>query len=53
MSGCQALIEFYVGQGLGKDLEDIKRKDFSERTKKVLQKYNVNPKAIEEIMETV
>ena len=43
MSGYQALIKFYVGQGLRKDLEDIKRKDFTERTKEVLQKYNVNP----------
>jgi hypothetical protein len=53
MSGYQALIKFYVGQGLRQDLADIKRKDFSERTKVVLQKYNVDPKAIDEILEAV
>lgn len=53
MTGYQSLIKFYIGQGLRKDLADIKRKNFTERTKKVLKKYKVNPKAIEEIMEAV
>ena len=53
MSGYQSLIKYYVGQGLRKDLAGIKRKDFTERTKFVLQKYNVSPKAIEEILDTV
>ena len=53
MSGYQSLIKYYVGQGLRRDLADIKRKDFTERTKFVLQKYNVSPKAIEEILDTV
>lgn len=53
MAGYQSLIKFYVGQGLRQDLADIKRKNFSERTKVVLQKYNVDPKAINEILEAV
>ena len=53
MTGYQSLIKFYIGQELRKDLADIKRKDFTKRTKKVLKKYKVNPKAIEEIMEAV
>jgi hypothetical protein len=53
MSGYQALIKFYIGQGLRKDLADMMRQDFAERTKDVLQKYNVPPKAIKEIMNAV
>lgn len=53
MSGYQALIKFYVGQGLRRDLADIRRQKFANRAKKVLEKYNVNPKAIEEIIEAV
>lgn len=53
MSGYQALIKFYIGQGLRKDLADVMRQDFAERTKDVLQKYKVPPKAIEEIMNAV
>ncbi|MCP4666699.1 MAG: hypothetical protein GY849_10045 [Deltaproteobacteria bacterium] len=53
MSGYQALIKFYIGQGLRKDLADVMRQDFAERTKDVLQKYKVPSKAIEEIMNAV
>ena len=53
MSGYQALIKFYVGQGLRKDLADITRQEFAQRTKEVLQKHKVPPKAIEEIMNAV
>ncbi|MEW5911889.1 MAG: hypothetical protein AB1814_04990 [Thermodesulfobacteriota bacterium] len=53
MSGYQALIKFYVGQGLRKDRADLRRKDAVQKARVILEKHKVDPKIIEEVVETV
>lgn len=53
MSGYQALIKFYVGQGLRKDLADLRRKDAAQKARIILEKHKVDPEIIEEVVETV
>ena len=40
MAGCQTLIRFYVGQGLRKDLAELRKRDSAQEARKVLGKYN-------------
>lgn len=49
MSGVEALIQFYVGQGLRRDIEELRRKHAAERAKQILDKYHIDPKIIEEV----
>ena len=50
MSNVEALIQFYVGQGLRRDLAELRRKHSVEQAKHILDKYNIDPKVIEEVM---
>jgi len=50
MSSVEALIQFYVGQGLRRDLADRRRKHSVEQAKHILDKYNIDPKIIEEVV---
>ncbi len=50
MSSVEALIQFYVGQGLRRDLADLRRKHSVEQAKHILDKYNIDPKIIEEVV---
>lgn len=43
MSGVEALIQFYVGQGLRRDIEELRRKYADERAKFILGKYPIDP----------
>ena len=43
MSGVEALIQFYVGQGLRRDIEELRRKHAAERAKFILGKYSIDP----------
>lgn len=49
MSGIEALIQFYVGQGLRRDIEDFRRKHAAEHAKQILGKYHIDPHIIEEV----
>ena len=53
MSGYQALIKFYVGQGLRKDLAELRREDAAEKARDILEKHKVDPKVIQEVVESV
>ncbi len=53
MSGYQALIKFYVGQGLRKDLAEMHRQDAAEKARGILEKHKVDPKVIAEVVESV
>ena len=53
VSGYQALIKFYVGQGLRKDLAEIRREDAANKARGILEKHNVDPKVIAEVIESV
>ncbi len=53
MSGYQALIKFYVGKGLRKDLSELRREDAANKARGVLEKHNVDPKVIAEVIESV
>ncbi|MCF8035002.1 MAG: hypothetical protein K9K66_17310 [Desulfarculaceae bacterium] len=53
MSGYQALIKFYVGQGLRKDLAELRREDAAQKAKGILEKHKVDPKVIEEVVASV
>lgn len=53
MSSFEALIQFYVGQGLRKDLVELRRKQSAEQAKHILGKYNIDPKIIEEVVAVV
>ena len=50
ISSMEALIQFYVGQGLRRDLADLRRKHSAEQAKHILDKYNIDPKIIEEVV---
>jgi len=50
MSSVEALMQFYVGQGLRRDLADLRRNHSIEQAKHILDKYNIDPKVIEEVM---
>lgn len=53
MSNVEALIHFYIGQGLRRDLADLRRKHSVEQAKNILDKYNINPRVIEEVMTVI
>ncbi len=53
MSSVETLIQFYIGQGLRKDLAELRRKDSAKQAKQILGKYNIDPKIIEEVMTVV
>lgn len=49
MSSVEALIRFYIGQGLRKDLVELRRKHSAEYAKEILGKHQIDPKIIEEV----
>lgn len=49
MSSVEALIQFYVGQGLRRDIEEFRRKHAAEHAKQILGKYHIDPQIIEEV----
>lgn len=53
MSDYQALIKFYVGQGLRKDIAELQRKAPAEQAKKILGKYKIDSKIIDEVVAAV
>lgn len=53
MTTYQALIKFYVGQGLRKDIAEIQKKKSAEQAKRILGKYNIDPKIIDEVVSAV
>lgn len=53
MSNAEALIQFYVGKGLRKDLAEIRRKHSVEQAKQILEKHHIEPKIIEEVVAVV
>jgi hypothetical protein len=53
MSSFEALIQFYIGQGLRKDLVELRRKQSAEQAKHILGKYNIDPKIVEEVVAVV
>jgi hypothetical protein len=53
MSDFQSLIRFYVGQELRKDIADIRRKNSVRQAGKILEKYRIDPKIIEEVVAAV
>ncbi|QTA90818.1 hypothetical protein [Desulfonema magnum] len=53
MADCQPLIRFYVGQGLRKDLAELRKKNAAQEARKVLGKHNVDPRIIDEVMAAV
>ncbi len=50
MSSIEALIQFYLGQGLRNDLAELRRKHSAEQAKQILGKHHVDPKVIEEVV---
>ena len=53
MSSTEALIKFYVGQGLRKELAELRRKQSAEQAKQILGKYNIDQRIIEEVIAVV
>jgi hypothetical protein len=53
MSDFQSLIRFYVGQELRKDIADLRRKNSVRQAGKILEKYRIDPKIIEEVVAAV
>ena len=51
MSGYQALIKFYIGQGLRKDLRELWREESAERLEKVLVECGIYPEQRREILD--
>ena len=51
MSGYQALIKFYIGQGLRKDLRELWREEKAEILETVLVECGVNPEQRKEILD--
>jgi hypothetical protein len=50
ISSVEALIQFYVGQGLRQDLVALRRKHSAEQAKQILGKHHIDPKVIEEVV---
>lgn len=53
MSSIEALLRFYVGQGLRKDLAELRRKESAKQAQQILGKYHIDQKIIEEVMAVV
>ncbi len=51
MSGYQALIKFYISQGLRKDLRDLWQSENAEKLEDVLVECGVNPELRQEILD--
>lgn len=51
MSGYQALIKFYIGQGLRRDLRDLWKEENAHRLETVLVECGIDPDRRREIME--
>lgn len=51
MGGYQALIKFYIGQGLRKDLEDLWIAEHTEKLENVLTECNVDPEQRRQILD--
>lgn len=51
MSGYQALMKFYIGQGLRKDLRDLWQEENSGKLEAVLAECGVEPERRQEILE--
>lgn len=51
MSGYQALIKFYVSQGLRKDLRDLWQEEHTERLDTLLAECGVEPEQRQQILE--
>lgn len=51
MSGYQALIKFYISQGLRKDLRDLWQTENAEKLETVLAECGVNPDQRQEILD--
>jgi len=51
MSGYQALIKFYISQGLRKDLRDLWQTENSEKLETVLVECGVTPEQLQEILD--
>ncbi len=53
MSSLQALVKFYTGQGLRRDMADIRRRNYTEQARKILGKHNIDPEIINEVVHAV
>jgi len=53
MSGYQALIKFYVGQGLRKDLAELEANTITQRMGEILLKYNIDSTVVEKVLKTI
>ena len=51
MGGYQALIKFYIGQGLRKDLEDLWNKEHAEKLESILVECDVDPEQRRQILD--
>jgi hypothetical protein len=51
MGGYQALVKFYIGQGLRKDLEDLWIAEHAEKLESVLTECNVDPEQKRQILD--
>ena len=53
ITNLESLIKYYVGQGLRKDIGELRRKNSAEYAKKIMGKYNIDPKIINEVIAAV
>ncbi len=53
MSSVEALIQFYVGQGLRRDISDQRKKHSAEQARHILDTYHIDPNIIEEVVTVI
>ncbi len=53
MAGVHALIRYYVGQGLRKDIVELRRKNALNQAEEILKKHEIDPKIIDEVIAAV
>jgi hypothetical protein len=53
MAGANALIRYYIGQGLRKDIVELRRKNTLKQAEEILEKHKIDPKIIDEVIAAV
>jgi hypothetical protein len=53
MAGSHALIRYYIGQGLRKDIVELRRKKSLKQAEEILEKHKIDPKIIDEVIAAV
>jgi hypothetical protein len=53
MAGSPALIRYYIGQGLRKDMVELRRKNSLKQAEEILEKHKIDPKIIDEVIAAV